>query len=69
MLQIDGSHHDWFEGRGPACVLMGYIDDATGRAYCRLYEYEGTIPAMDSFKRYIKKYGIPMRAYTVSAFV
>ena len=43
--------------------LMGYIDDATGRAYCRFYEYEGTIPAMDSFKRYIKKNGIPVSAY------
>ncbi|MFA5846247.1 MAG: ISNCY family transposase [Thermodesulfovibrionales bacterium] len=63
MLQIDGSHHDWFEGRGAACVLMGYIDDATGRAYCRFYGYEGTIPAMDSFKRYIKRYGIPVSAY------
>ena len=63
MLQMDGSHHDWFEGRGPKCVLMAYIDDATGRVYGRFYEYEGTIPAMDSFKRYIKKYGIPMSVY------
>ena len=31
MVQMDGSHHDWFEGRGPACVFMGYIDDATGQ--------------------------------------
>src|SRR5512135_1292174 len=30
MVQMDGSHHDWFEGRGPKCVLMAYIDDATG---------------------------------------
>lgn len=63
MIQMDGSHHDWFEGRGPKCVFMGYIDDATGRVYGRFYEYEGTIPAMDSFKRYIKKYGIPMSIY------
>ena len=63
MIQIDGSHHDWFEGRGPGCVLMGYIDDATGNVYARFYEYEGTMPAMDSFKRYVKKYGIPIRAY------
>lgn len=63
MIQIDGSHHDWFEGRGLKCVLMGYIDDATGKAYARFYEYEGTMPAMDSFKRYIKKYGIPMSIY------
>jgi transposase len=63
MIQLDGSHHDWFEGRGPKCVFMGYIDDATGRVYGRFYGYEGTIPAMDSFKRYIKKYGIPMSVY------
>jgi len=63
MLQMDGSHHDWFEGRGPACVFMGYIDDATGRVYGRFYGYEGTIPAMDSFKKYIGKYCLPMSVY------
>lgn len=63
MIQIDGSHHDWFEGRGPKCVLMGYIDDATSRVFGKFYEYEGTIPAMDSFKSYIRKYGIPLRVY------
>jgi transposase len=63
MLQMDGSHHDWFEGRGSKCVLMGYIDDATGRVYGRFYDYEGTIPAMDSFKRYITEYGLPMSVY------
>ncbi len=63
MLQGDGSHHDWFEGRGTECVLMAYIDDATSMVYGRFYEYEGTIPAMDSFKRYIKKYGVPQSLY------
>jgi transposase len=63
MIQVDGSHHDWFEGRGAACVFMGYIDDATGKVSGRFYEYEGTIPAMDSFRRYIRKYGIPMSLY------
>ena len=63
MLQMDGSHHDWFEGRGPRCVLMGYIDDATGKVFARFYDYEGTVPAMDSFKRYIKKSGLPMKVY------
>ena len=42
---------------------MGYIDDATGRVYGRFYDYEGTIPAMDSFKRYITEYGLPMSVY------
>ena len=63
MLQMDGSHHDWFEGRGPRCVLMAYSDDATGSVYGRFYDYEGTIPAMDSFTRYITKHGVPMSVY------
>jgi hypothetical protein len=63
MVQMDGSHHDWLEGRGPWCVLMCYIDDATGRAFGRFYEYEGTMPAMESFKRYIQRYGLPMKVY------
>ncbi|NKE73449.1 ISNCY family transposase [Candidatus Manganitrophus noduliformans] len=63
LLQMDGSHHDWLEGRGPHCVLMAYIDDATSRVYARFYEYEGTYPAMDSFRRYIRQYGVPLGIY------
>ncbi len=63
MLQIDGSEHDWFEGRGPECVFMGYIDDATGNPFGRFSPYEGTLPAMDSFKRYVEEYGIPASIY------
>jgi len=63
MVQMDGSHHDWLEGRGPELVLMGYIDDATNTVFGRFYDYEGTMPAMDSFKRYVKKYGIPQSVY------
>jgi hypothetical protein len=63
MIQMDGSHHDWLEGRGPECVLMGYVDDARGNVFARFYFYEGTIPAMDSFKCYIKRYGIPLSVY------
>lgn len=63
LVQMDGSHHDWFEGRGPYCVFMGYIDDATGTVYGRFYAYEGTMPAMDSMKRYIRQHGIPQSVY------
>jgi len=63
MIQMDGSHHNWFEERGPKCVLMGDIDDATSEVFAWFYEYEGTMPAMDSFKRYVKKYGIPQIVY------
>ena len=63
LIQLDGSHHDWLEGRGPRCVLMAYIDDASSRVLARFYEYEGTIPAMDSFGRYVTRYGIPLAVY------
>ena len=63
LIQLDGSHHDWFEGRGPRCVLMAYIDDASSRVCARFYEYEGTIPAMDSFTRYVTRHGIPLAIY------
>ena len=64
LIQLDGSHHDWLEGRGPGCVLMAYIDDASSRVFARFYEYEGTIPAMDSFRRYVTHYGLPLALYT-----
>jgi transposase len=54
LIQLDGSHHDWLEGRGPHGVLMAYIDDASSRVFARFYAYEGTIPAMDSFQRYVQ---------------
>ena len=60
LVQLDGSHHDGFEGRGPRCVLMADIDDASSQVYARFYAYEGTIPAMDSFMRYVRHYGIPL---------
>jgi len=63
MVQMDGSHHDWLEGRGPELTFMGYIDDATSNVFGRFYDYEGTMPAMDSFKRYARKYGLPQSVY------
>ena len=55
LLQLDGSHQDWVEGRGPRCVLMAYIDDASSRVLARFYEYEGPLPALDSFQRYVTR--------------
>jgi transposase len=63
MVQLDGSHHDWLEGRGPELVLMGYIDDATGNVFARFFDYEGTLPAFDSFYDYTSRYGLPQSIY------
>ena len=50
LVQMDGSHHLWFEDQGSKSVLMAYINDATGQVYDRFYEYEGTAPAMNDLK-------------------
>jgi hypothetical protein len=63
LVQLDGSHHDWLEDRGPRCVLLAYIDDASSRVWARFYEYEGTWPALDSFRRYVQRYGVPLTVY------
>jgi hypothetical protein len=63
MVQMDGSHHDWFEGRGEWCVLMVMVDDATSRTYARFSEGETTIAVMQIFGGYARKYGLPHSLY------
>lgn len=63
LVQLDGSQHDWLEGRGPQCVLMASIDDANSRVFARVSDHEGTLPALDSFQRYVRRYGLPRALY------
>jgi hypothetical protein len=63
MVQLDGSHHDWFEGRGPKCVLMVMVDDATNRMHCRFFEEETTRASYDVLEGWIKKHGLPGSLY------
>jgi hypothetical protein len=63
LLQMDGSPHDWFEGRRIACCLMVMVDDATGRVFARFYEKESTESSFDIFGRYIARYGLPLALY------
>ena len=63
MVQMDGSHHDWFEGRRDWAVLMVMIDDATNRTYAQFFEEETTFAAMTTFRRYVERYGLPRSLY------
>ena len=63
LVQIDGSEHDWLEGRGPRVVLMVMIDDATNTTLARFYPAEDTAAAYDIFERYVHRYGLPMALY------
>lgn len=63
MVQMDGSHHDWFEGRRAKAVLMVMIDDATNRTYAHFAEEETTRAAYDTFEGYVRQYGLPQALY------
>ena len=64
LLQMDGSFHDWFEGRGPRPCLMSLIDDATGTMLARFGEQETTWAAADLLRAWITAHGIPQALYT-----
>jgi len=57
LVQADGSHHDWLEGRGPRMVLVAMIDDATSQVTARFYGGETTEAYMDLLGRYLKRHG------------
>jgi hypothetical protein len=64
MALVDGSDHEWFEGRGPRCVLLLFIDDATSRLmHMEFVESEDTKNLMQSTRGYIEKYGRPVSMY------
>jgi transposase len=64
LVQFDGSHHDWFEGRGPACCLLHAIDDASGRTYLRFVPSENAADVMRTLWLYFERYGLPQAMYT-----
>jgi hypothetical protein len=64
LVQFDGSEHDWFEGRGPACCLLVAIDDASSRVFMRFAPSEDTVHVMQTLWQYVERYGIPRALYT-----
>ena len=64
LVQLDGSTHDWFEGRGPMCVLLIYIDDATSRIlYGEFVPVEDTPNLMRTTWTYLQRHGRPVAYY------
>ena len=63
LIQFDGSHHDWFEGRRGKCCLITMIDDATNTRFAQFFEEETTAGAMMVLSCWIKTYGIPQSLY------
>lgn len=63
MVQMDGSHHAWFQGRGGRCCLMVMIDDATGRMQGRFYGGETLAAALEMTRLWCERFGIPQSLY------
>ena len=65
LVQIDGSPHDWFEGRAPRCTLIVYIDDATSRLLAtRFCAGETTGAYMAATRAHLAAHGRPVAYYS-----
>jgi hypothetical protein len=65
LIQIDGSEHWWFEGRGPQCTLLVYIDDATSRLmHLQFVESESPFDYFAATRAYLERHGKPVAFYS-----
>ena len=69
MLQVDGSPHDWLQGRGPRLCLIGAIDDATSKVIRgSLVEAESSWGYFKMFSDTFRQYGLPQSVYNRPSF-
>lgn len=65
LVQIDGSPHDWFEGRAEPCVLLVFIDDATGKLLqLQFVDRESFLNYAQAAEGYFRQYGKPVAFYS-----
>ena len=65
LVQIDGSHHDWFEGRREKCCLLVFVDDATSKILAMVFEEsETTAGYMGGIESHLSQYGRPLAYYS-----
>jgi transposase len=65
MLQVDGSPHDWLQGRGPRLCLIGAIDDATNKVMGALFvQAESSWGYFKLFSEIFREHGLPQSIYT-----
>jgi transposase len=64
LVQVDGSRHDWLEGRGPWLTLVGGIDDATGVVVGAVFrEHEDGVGYLTIVRDMARRYGLPAALY------
>ena len=65
LVQIDGSDHDWFEGRGPRCTLLVFVDDASGQLMELWFvPHESFFGYAEAVRHYLVRYGRPVAFYS-----
>jgi len=65
LVQIDGSPHDWFEGRAAKCTLLVFVDDATSRLmYLQFVTAETTFNYFAGVRSYLTQFGKPLAFYS-----
>jgi hypothetical protein len=65
LIQIDGCEHWWFEGRGPQCTLLAFVDDATSRImHAAFVPTESTFAYFRATRAYLERYGKPVAFYS-----
>lgn len=65
LIQLDGSHHAWFEDRGPKCCLIFTMDDATGKIFTgRFCASETTWDYFYLLREHVSTYGRPRALYS-----
>jgi transposase len=65
LIQIDGSFHDWFEGRSETCCAIVFIDDATSKIVAiHFTPRETTVAYFTAATSYFNRYGRPLAFYS-----
>lgn len=65
LIQVDGSPHAWFEGRGPRCTLIVFIDDATSRLTAlRFVPTETARAYLEALRGHVLEHGRPLAIYS-----
>ncbi len=65
LVQIDGSTHDWLEGRGPYLTLLAFVDDASGELLdARFREQEDAAGYVEGLRAIAAEHGLPVRLYS-----
>jgi len=64
LVQLDGSPHDWLQGRGPRLTALGLQDDATGKILAaQFFPTESAFGYLCLLRQLLRRFGVPLAFY------